>query len=100
MNTQLDDNYIRNEINYLKQQISNIQNQLDGKSNTDHLHDGRYYTEWETDSLLSNKSNNNHDHINQRCRSGSDVISFNWLYRDGSWKIDVYINGQLVRSNW
>ena len=35
---------------------------LAGKSDTGHDHDGRYYTEAETDSLLAGKSDTGHDH--------------------------------------
>ena len=34
-----------------------------GKSDTSHLHDGRYYTESETDTLLGGKSNTSHGHV-------------------------------------
>jgi len=35
--------------------ITDLQNILNGKSDTDHTHDDRYYTETETNSLLDNK---------------------------------------------
>lgn len=42
--------------------IDGLQDALDGKSNTGHTHDGRYYTKTLTDSLLNNKANSTHSH--------------------------------------
>ena len=42
------------ELGYLNGVTSNIQTQLGNKSDTGHTHDDRYYTETETDTLLSN----------------------------------------------
>jgi hypothetical protein len=50
------------ELGYLNGVTSNIQTQLGGKSDTTHIHDDRYYTETETDTLLSGKSNTGHSH--------------------------------------
>lgn len=41
---------------------SAIKSALDGKSNTGHTHDDRYYTESEVNSKLNGKANSNHTH--------------------------------------
>ena len=41
---------------------SAIKSALDGKSNTGHTHDDRYYTESEVDSKLNGKANSSHTH--------------------------------------
>lgn len=41
---------------------SAIKSALDGKSNTGHTHDDRYYTETEINNKLSGKANTNHTH--------------------------------------
>lgn len=40
-----------------------IKSALDGKSNTDHTHDDRYYTETEVNTKLDGKSNTGHKHV-------------------------------------
>lgn len=47
---------------YLSGVTSDIQAQLNAKSDIGHTHDGRYYTETEIDSALSGKSNVGHSH--------------------------------------
>lgn len=42
--------------------VSAINTSLDGKSNTGHTHDDRYYTESEVDSKLNGKANSSHSH--------------------------------------
>lgn len=42
--------------------ITNLQSQLDGKANSVHTHDDRYYTETEMDTKLDNKANSTHTH--------------------------------------
>lgn len=74
---------------------------LSGKSNNGHTHDDRYFTESEINSKLNGKANNNHSHASITTRSGSNSISFDWVNKvSAGWKIDVYINNTLVRSNW
>lgn len=43
------------ELNYVNGSTANIQEQLNNKSNNDHLHDDRYYTQTETDIKLNTK---------------------------------------------
>lgn len=50
------------ELNYMDGVTSNIQAQLNAKSNTSHTHDDRYYTESEIDSMLDKKADVNHSH--------------------------------------
>ena len=45
------------EINYVDGVTSNIQTQLDSKSESSHTHDDRYYTESEIDTKISNVDN-------------------------------------------
>lgn len=51
--------------------IDSLQDALDGKSNTGHTHDGRYYTKTAADSLLNNKANSVHAHVS------SDITDLN-----------------------
>src|SRR5574344_18984 len=41
---------------------SEVDTNLDGKSNTDHTHDDKYYTKSEVDTNLDGKSNTDHNH--------------------------------------
>lgn len=50
---------------------------LSGKSDTDHTHDGRYYTETEIDTKLSGKASSKHSHIM------SDVLDLNLVEGTG-----------------
>lgn len=50
---------------------------LSGKSDTDHTHDGRYYTETEIDTKLNGKANSKHNHIM------SDVVDLNLVEGTG-----------------
>lgn len=68
-----------------------INNKLDGKSNTGHTHDERYYTESEMNTKLAEKSNTNHTHNSIKdagdggtltlaySKSGLDYGSYSWL---------------------
>ena len=68
-----------------------INNKLDGKSNTGHTHDERYYTESEMNAKLAEKSNTNHTHNSIKdagdggtltlaySKSGLDYGSYSWL---------------------
>ena len=68
-----------------------INNKLDGKSNTGHTHDDRYYTESEMNAKLAEKSNINHTHNSIKdagdggtltlaySKSGLDYGSYSWL---------------------
>ena len=68
-----------------------INNKLDGKSNTGHTHDDRYYTESEINTKLDGKSNANHTHNSIKdagdggtltlaySKSGLDYGSYSWL---------------------
>ena len=49
-------------LNYLSGLTSNIQSQLNGKANSSHTHDDRYYTESEMNTKLNGKSNTGHTH--------------------------------------
>lgn len=42
--------------------ITNLQSQLDGKANSVHTHDDRYYTETEMNTKLNGKANSTHTH--------------------------------------
>lgn len=42
--------------------ITNLQSKLDGKANSVHTHDDRYYTETEMNSKLNGKANSSHTH--------------------------------------
>lgn len=42
--------------------ITNLQSQLDGKANSVHIHDDRYYTETEMNTKLNGKANSTHTH--------------------------------------
>lgn len=42
--------------------ITNLQSQLNGKANSVHTHDDRYYTETEMNKKLNGKANSNHTH--------------------------------------
>lgn len=75
-------------INYVDMQdynnsasIQKLQNQmntaLEGKSNTTHTHDGRYYTQSEIDTKLSGKANSSHNHSASAITSGT--LSFDRL---------------------
>lgn len=45
--------------------ITNLQSTLDGKSETGHTHDDRYYTETEMNTKLNGKANSSHNHDNK-----------------------------------
>ena len=47
---------------YVDEQVSAIDTSLSGKSDSDHTHDDRYYTETEVDTKLKTKSDTSHTH--------------------------------------
>ena len=52
--------------------VKDLNQKIDGKSDSDHTHDGRYYTETEVDTKLSGKSDVGHTHsayVNQNAFS-------------------------------
>ena len=53
------DNHNHNSLYYTETETNTL---LSGKSDTGHLHDDRYYTETETNTLLSGKSDTGHIH--------------------------------------
>src|SRR5690606_25169574 len=55
--------------------VSGLESALEGKASTSHTHDDRYYTETETDSLLSAKSDNDHTHAIEDVAGLQDAIA-------------------------
>lgn len=49
----------------------NLQDALDGKANSSHTHDDRYYTESEIDSKLSGKADSTHNHDSAYDKKGA-----------------------------
>ena len=47
---------------YVDEQVGTINTSLSGKSDSNHTHDDRYYTETEIDTKLNTKSNTSHTH--------------------------------------
>ena len=71
-----------------------IDNKLNGKSNTDHTHDDRYYTETEINNKLNGKSNTNHTHDVLVSSDGIGKVHL-WKYENGGYKVEP-ANGQKL----
>ena len=50
------------EFEAISAAMNALEDAIDGKSNSDHNHDGRYYTETEIDTKLTSKSDTTHKH--------------------------------------
>lgn len=67
---------------------------LSGKSNTNHNHDSRYYTESEVTNLLNQKSNINHGHDFVNDMNGLHVHRWHWT---GS-NLEFWVDNVKVRT--
>lgn len=71
-------------------QITDLQAKLDGKSNTGHTHDDRYYTESEMDTKLAGKANSDHGHSSittydvNTIKNINDDTATNWASKSNS----------------
>lgn len=69
---------------------------LANKSDSDHTHDDRYYTESETDTLLANKSDTGHDHDDRYyTESETDTLLANKAAADHEHSADDITSGTL-----
>lgn len=59
LNGKSDSGHTHDERYYTKTETNEL---LDGKSNSGHTHDDRYYTEFETNNLLNGKADSTHTH--------------------------------------
>lgn len=82
----------------MKQQFADLADRLvsglSGKSNTNHNHDSRYYTESEVTNLLNQKSNINHGHDFVNDRNGGHVHRWHWT---GS-NLEFWVDDTKVRT--
>lgn len=93
-------------IDAIPEIMEKINNLSEGKSNTEHMHDDRYYTETEVNNLLANKVSKSGDTINGNVqvngviRCSEDKVAI-WSDNEGGnlsftggdgtkWKIDAY----------
>ena len=80
-----------------------IKSALDGKSNTDHTHDDRYYTESEINTKLDAKANSSHTHTKAQITDfptsmpASDVYAWAKAASKPSYTIDE-VSGNLAAS--
>lgn len=47
---------------------------------------------------LSGKASNSHNHGSLLCRTAKSTISFDWVNKGGTWKLQFYIDGRLVKE--
>ena len=77
-----------------------LQTNIDTKSDINHNHDDRYYTESETDDLLSNKSNLNHVHKHADLLNLDHDDHSQYLLANGLRPVDgdLIVTGNLIVS--
>lgn len=82
-NNKSDSDHIHDSRYYTETEVNNL---LAGKSNSDHTHDSRYYTETEVNNLLAGKANSSHTH-EYIPTSASCNKNWNWSEQGGqpSW---------------
>lgn len=79
-------------LNLLSGAKSNIQTQLDGKSDNGHTHDDRYFTESEVNTKLAGKSDTSHNHDSSYLKKyGLDAINIDDT--SGNWTVDIASGG-------
>ena len=71
--------------------VTGLQTALDGKANSTHTHDDRYYTETEINTKLSGKANSSHTH------GSGDITSLDASKLTGTISIDRLPAGALER---
>ena len=71
--------------------VTGLQTALDGKANSTHTHDDRYYTEAEVNTKLSGKANSSHTH------GSGDITSLDASKLTGTISIDRLPAGALER---
>ena len=98
-------NTTRGDVRYFKQEDAvtisgTLQEQINNKSDVDHLHDDRYYTESEVDSALAGKSDATHTHKHSQLTDLDDDDHPQYLRTDGSRHVtgDFTIFGNLSVS--
>jgi hypothetical protein len=83
---------------------SDINTALNGKANTDHTHDNRYYTESEVDTKLNGKSNTDHTHNTLNATysgsGGQQNPSYFGKNKLGSIMSNETVNGHSAYKNW
>ena len=67
--TVVDASFVANSTNPVQSKV--IKSALDGKSDTGHTHDDRYYTESEIDTKLNAKANSSHTHTKNQVGLGN-----------------------------
>lgn len=83
------------QINTNKNDIAALQTSVDGKSDTGHTHDDRYYTESEVDKKLAGKSNVEHTHTKSEITDfptslkNPNALTVNGKTYDGSSAVDA-----------
>lgn len=87
-------------------QITDLQTKLNGKSDTGHTHDDRYYTETEMDTKLAGKANASHGHASfnswgeNTIKTIADDTVANWANKNNSvhyYNAEGELNGQPSR---
>lgn len=68
------------------------------KAEKSHTHDNRYYTESEMDTKLKAKAATSHTHNAIKMKTATSTISFDWVLVSGAWKLQVFVDGTLVRT--
>ena len=58
----------------------------------------RYYTESEMDTKLKAKAATSHTHNAIKMKTATSTISFDWVLVSGVWKLQVFVDGTLVRT--
>lgn len=75
-----------------------INSAMGNKAEKSHTHDNRYYTESEMDTKLKAKAATSHTHNAIKMKSATSTISFDWVLVSGAWKLQVFVDGTLVRT--
>ncbi|MEY8536451.1 collagen-like protein [Blautia pseudococcoides] len=78
--------------------VTALNSALGDKAEKSHTHDNRYYTESEMDTKLKAKAATSHTHNAIKMKTATSTISFDWVLVSGVWKLQVFVDGTLVRT--
>ncbi|WP_287714226.1 collagen-like triple helix repeat-containing protein [Blautia sp.] len=82
----------------VQNEVTAINSTMGDKAEKSHTHDNRYYTESEMDTKLKAKAATSHTHNAIKMKTATSTISFDWVLVSGAWKLQVFVDGTLVRT--